>query len=269
MVNLSQIYAEYIDSLKDKKVRDPQRLFVSDVGHCPRSVSYRIQETEKNPVADQTLWNKTIMFDLAQQMEWRMVEALDHAGLLIAEQLDVDIFDRENWGGRFDFIADVDGIRVIEFKTANSNAFRHPFDRPDYRLQASVYHIYCEEEYGLDAQPLIPLFDRGGTNTYKWEEVVVEPEKVKYLMDELECVRNGMEAPQLEKVLVKRSYDKQIVLEPPWSCGWCDYSDVCKPDMGTSIWAVRKDNRDPWEAKKAADPVKLAAYCTSIVDEIL
>jgi CRISPR/Cas system-associated exonuclease Cas4 (RecB family) len=274
MINLSQIYAEYLSSLKEEKERDPYRLFVSDVGKCPRQVGYRLIGTAKNPEAEQTGWNRSIMFDNALHMEQRMIEALEWKGLLIAEQMDVDVYDRDNWGGRFDMIANLDGIRVVEYKTANSNAFRHDFDRDDYRLQASTYHVYCEDEYGLTAPPLIPLFDRGGTNTYKWEEVEVEPERVAMLMDELEWVRKDAKndmvlTPQLDKVLVKRSYEKALVLEAPWDCGWCDYSDECQPDMSTSTWAKRTDNREPWTVCKAADPTILEEWATRETEELV
>ena len=274
MINLSEIYSNYLDSLKEEKTRDPFRLFVSDVGKCPRQVACRMLGTEKNPEAAQSVFNRNIMFDNALHMESRMIEALKWDGRLIAEQEDVDVYDHENWGGRFDIIADVDGRRVIEYKTANSNAFRHDFDRDDYRLQASVYDIYCRELYTLTARPLIPLFDRGGTNTYKWEEVNVSKGQVFYLMNELDDVRATMKVggelpPKLGKILKKRSYDKELVLEPPWDCGWCDYSDVCKPETGKSVWARRDDNREPWTVCRAADPAVLANWALIELENIV
>lgn len=273
MINLSALYSNYIDSLKEEKERDPYRLFISDVGKCPRQVGYRLVGTEKNIVSKQTLINKNIMFDVALHMEEMMMEALNKEGLLIAFQDDVDVYDRENWGGRLDFIADVEGTRVVEFKTVASGAFRHGLDYPHYRKQSMTYDMYCRDVYNLEAVPLLPFFDRGGTNTWQWEEVQPDDHLITSLMDELEEVRADAKEgnvfyPQLSRQLFKRSYEKQLVCEAPWDCGWCDYSDECEPDMSKSVWAVRDDNREPWTVKRAANPLVLEKWATKELENI-
>jgi hypothetical protein len=274
MLNLSEVYSDYLDSLKEDKDRDPHRLFLSDVGKCPRQVGYRLLETEKNPVNDQTRWNKTIMFANALYMEDVMAKALSRKGVLVAYQEDVDVYDRVNWGGRLDIVADLDGVRVVEFKTLNPNAFRHGLDYPHYRGQAMSYDVYCKEVYDLTAAPFLAYFDRAGQNTFQVEIVETDEHYVRTTMDTLEKVRNEAIAntvtyPKLDKVLVMRSYDKQLVYEPQWGCQWCDYSDVCKPDMSKSVWATRDDNRSPWTIKRAADPAILEAYATKTLERFV
>jgi hypothetical protein len=273
LINLSALYSNYIDSLKETKERDPYRLFISDVGKCPRQVGYRLIGADKNYVSEQTLINKNIMFEVALHMEEMMMSALEREGILIAFQEDVEVYDRENWGGRLDFVADVEGIRVVEFKTVASGAFRHGLDYPHYRKQSMTYDMYCRDVYGLEAVPLLPFFDRGGTNTWQYEEVQPDDHLIASLMDELDAVRvdaqNDMViSPKLPKKLFKRSYEKQLVYEPPWDCGWCDWSDECNPDMGKSVWAERKDSREPWTVKKAADRELLMKWATKELENI-
>lgn len=274
MLNLAEIYSNYCDSLADDKQRDPFRLFISDIGKCPRQIAYRLLETEKNYEPPQSKWNKSIMFSVALFLEDNLQKALEHAGRLIAFQDDIEMPDRDNWGGRLDFIADVGGRRVVEFKTLNPNAFRHDLDYPHYRMQAMTYDLYCKEKYGLEKDALLVFFDRAGQNTYQTEEVPTNEGLIREKMDELDAVRDdaslgGPLPPRLPKVLKHRSYDKQIVLEPPWECGYCDYSDACNPDVSKSVWAERKSTAHPWTPKDAANREMLEQHCNELLEELL
>ena len=109
--------------------------------------------------------------------------------------------------------------------------------------------------------------DRGGSNPPReyvvdysslWPEIAEE-------MDLLDAMREALPElpPRLPKTLNIRSYGKQIKQEQDHRCGYCDYSDVCKPDGGTSVWATLEDG--VWMAKKAANMdelVKFAHACT-------
>ena len=105
-MSLSHLVAKHINRDKEEKERDPMRLFISDIGKCPREVAYRMLETERDYESEQEMVNKTIMFDLAERIERNIIEALDSEGILIGEQIDIEMEDRENWGGRLDILAD-------------------------------------------------------------------------------------------------------------------------------------------------------------------
>ena len=102
MRNLADIYVDYVDSLKEPYVPREGRLFVTDVGKCHRAVAYRLLGTEKNPKAESTITATSMMFDLADYIEQKLTDALRDDEMLIGMQGGINIYDHENWGGRYD-----------------------------------------------------------------------------------------------------------------------------------------------------------------------
>lgn len=259
-MSLSHIVAAHINRDKEEKERDKERLFLSDIGKCPREVAYRLLGTEKDPETEQEKINKTIMFDLAERIEANLIEALEAEGMLIAEQDDVHMPDRTNWGGRFDIIADYNGRRIIEVKSVYPGAFNYDLVEryPQHHHQANAYDMYCRDAYLLDAPPLLSYWDRGGQNTprevpvqFTWTDTVRE-------MDRLEVARAELPElpPKLGKVLNLKNWYKDIMLEPDGRCKrpYCKYTETCKQDMSTSCMAHREKEGGiwlPWEMKKA------------------
>ena len=278
-MSLSSIYANYLNSKKEEKVRDPKRLFLSDIGKCPRQVAYRLLETEEEYESEQEKINKTIMFDLAEHIEETLWLALEEKGMGVAFQPEVPLPDRENWGGRADIIADYCGRRVLEVKSIYPGAFKYPLENkyPQHHHQANSYDIYLQDIYGLEAGPLIPYFDRGGQNTPQEIEVWMDSSGTIRLMDELDEVRENLpELPdKLPKCLTLTSYNKKIVYGPDPACRlpYCRYVDTaCHPDKSKSEWAVReriKGQYQPWVLKKAHDPEILMPFLDSLIDEAL
>lgn len=271
-MNLSTIYANHV--AKEEKERDQYRLFVSDVGKCPRMAGYRMIGQQRDAISEQSHLNKLIMFDLAEYMERTLYWALIASGQAIAYQDDVEFPDRENWGGRLDIIAGYPLAmtpRIIEVKTLHPNAFRYGIDYEAHRQQASVYHIYCEEKYGLSLPPLLVYFDRGGTNTPQEQEVNVDKDHTLALMDELERARdkayNGKLPARASKVLKVRDAGKSIKLEPSPDCRYCDWQGTCVPHMGKEVWATRVDVEGPWQPTKKAKPDMLEAFADRMVSE--
>lgn len=262
-MNLGEIYADHVKG--EEKERDPLRLFVSDVGKCTRQVAFRLKETTKDPVSEQTLVNKQIMFDIAEHLESTLWQALTAEGLGLLYQFPVDMYDRVNWGGRGDIIADYFGRRVIEVKSLYPGAFKHDIFYPQHRHQADIYDHYCDEEFQLEASPLLLYLDRGGMNTPVEQEVRMPWERSCALMDEMDAMRTALpEMPEkLEHVLMERSWGKQLVYEPDWKCTRCDYVWTCEQSMSKSVWAERVAKNDPWEAKKAADWDILGKYAAA------
>lgn len=271
-MSLSEIYAWYYDSRQEKKERDQLRLYVTDLGKCKRQVAYRLLGTPKNPKADQTVVNESIMFDLADFLELQLCDALDAKGLLLDYQRGINIYDHENWGGRLDILADYHGARVIEVKSVRSNKFNYADELPDraHSKQAAVYDHYIREEDGedsLQAAPLLWYVDRGGSNTplefpieYDWEEIDAEMCALDKIREALDIFDDESLPPQMQKVLKLRSYGKKIVLEPPWNCGYCDYSDACQPDMRKSEWANFDKGSGLWTPTSRADIAKLVLF---------
>lgn len=267
-MNLAAIYAKFVT--KPEKERDPERLFVSDVGKCPRMIGYRMMQTKTDPISEQQFINKLIMFENAEHMEHVLAMALDEAGMLREYQAEVPINDRENWGGRLDIIANYMGVRVIEVKSLHPNNFRHEIDRPAHHFQARVYDMYCKQKYELTAPPLLWYVDRGGVNTAVEMDVSAVEDVATVLMDELETVRSevhdaGEEAlPEQKRELRYRKDNTEAVWEPCRDCYYCDYKTLCLPNMGKSVWAIRDSADGPWRLKKAADLAKMEELLTNI-----
>lgn len=269
---MSEMYCVYIESMKESKERDPLRLFVSDLGKCPRMIGYRMSGTEPDYISKQAFINKQIMFDTAEHIETMLTQALENEGLLIGSQVDVE-FDgaRENWGGRCDIMADYNGRRIIEVKTTHPGAFKFDLDYPEHHLQAACYDLYMGDKWQLDAPPMLVYFDRGGQNTPVEKIVEVRTDNLLREMDKLEMVRDLMPdlLDKLPKVLKLRSYKKEIKLEPDYRCGYCDYRETCKPLEGTETWASRPNANVPFTPSKKADPEKVVEFCNSILEDIL
>lgn len=263
---LSSIYARYVTSKKEEKERDPLRLFISDIGKCPRSIAYRMFETEKDEVLPQTIINKAIMFDLAEYMEHTLKLAFEQQGIEVEYQFEIPMEDFDNWGGRGDIIADYGGRRIIEVKTVHPNAFKFGLDYPEHTYQAAAYDLFCAEKYKLSAAPLLVYFDRGGQNTPVEKVVDYEIDTIMSLIGHLEDVRYMLpELPEkLGKVLKERNYKKNLVREPDYRCNYCDYAGTCMPDMSTQVWASREKNDMPYTAKRVADPEVLAVFIDTL-----
>lgn len=273
-MNLSATLAAHLNAQKEEKDRDPARLYVSDMGKCPRMVAYRIQQTELDPVAEQSKVNKTIMFDLAERIEANLADALRAEGNLLGYQDGISLLPHENWGGRLDIVAMYKGSpRIIEVKTIHPNAFNHDIDYPQHHMQAAVYDIYYDWAGAQHDYPIVVYFDRGGQNTSIEQDCGYSRAEIESEMRKLEQAREyalrGDLPPKMKKELKLRSYGKQIVLEPNHQCAYCDYAMTCKPDTGKSVWAERPDNKSPFTAKKKADPEMLAEFAREMATEVL
>lgn len=272
-LGISGMLATWIAKQKQEKDRDPMRLYLSDLGKCPRQIQYRLLQTPTNPASEQSIVNKELMFRQADNIETDITQMFAEGGHLWGFQESIEIPDRENWGGRYDIIADYPTKRIIEVKTLHPNAFRYDLDYPTHRLQAWSYHHYLAQTEELKEYPLLVYFDRGGSNTPV--EQIVTPQPVVAVMDELDCARfecnvdQEVKWNQLPKVLKIRNAGKTIKLEPDGRCQYCDYSQLCAPDMGTEAWANRPDDVHPWVPTKKADPEALEAFATTIVEDSL
>ena len=251
---------------KVDKVRDPMRLYATDIGKCPRQVCYRLLSTEKDYESPEKQRNDQRMYDVAEFIEAMLTAAFMWRDGLIDHQTAVPFAERSNWGGRTDLIVELDGhYRVIEVKTHRGNASNYTLPKVPHVHQASSYHWELAKEYELDAAPLLWYVSRDGSGEPNEYEVPhVEAETVA-LMDELDEARTVVSEidpfslpPQLDKVLQLRSYGKSVSCEPNWQCGYCAYAGTCQPDMSKSTWAALDGSG--WVVKKAADVAKLAAW---------
>jgi hypothetical protein len=251
MTSLFDIYAGYLDAMRIEKERDPKRLFVTDVGKCPRQVALRLIGAERKAI----LPHNKMMWDLAEYIELTLMKALDAEGLLYEYQAPIRISDHENWGGRLDivqFVAD-DTLRIDEVKTVRSNSFNYS-DRPKrpHEYQGTIYDHYYDYGEHSHVAPVLWYADRGGSNPPEEYEVGCDFALVRPLMDELDAVRDNL--PELPKMLPKvcklASYGKVLKYVPDWQCGYCDYRDVsCHPDMSEETWG---ELRGTWAWKQKA-----------------
>lgn len=264
-MNLSEIMAISLE--KPEKERDSKRLFVTDVGKCKRQVMYRLTEADKNPVSIQTNVNKTIMFALAEHFETMLIEALGDR--VIAAQKEVPMEGFCNWGGRCDIIADYNGKRIIEVKTVHPNGFGRDglkYTYPEHEYQAAIYDIFLGPFAGL---PILVYFDRGGANTPVERVVDYDREHVIGMMEELDDCRDDLPnmPERLPKVLKLRNYGRTILLEGDGRCSYCDYSNICKPDIRQVTYATRESKNSVWKPTKSADPEILLPFIDTLIGE--
>ena len=277
------------DQALPPKERDPLRLYLSDLGKCPRQVAYRMLETEKDGRSPQSESNDRFMFHMADQVECTVAAAVLYAEKLEAFQNGVAI-DRENWGGRTDIET---AEEVIEVKSVRSNSFNYdnallpgvtleyglePYVKPNGELvkpksaikAAHVYQAGAYGKYGSHPKdPIVVVYDRGGSNTP--QQYRIGPEihaTIDDQMNRLELVRGYLPTlpNPLPKVLKKRSYGKRVVQEPDWRCSYCDYKGSCSPDLSTSEWASLE--RGSWRWKSAADIDALATFAHENLPEL-
>jgi hypothetical protein len=203
-----------------------------------------------------------MMWDLAEYIEEKLMQALDAAGDLYEYQAPIEMPDRENWGGRLDIVRMMGGdtddaplrAQIVEVKTVRSNSFNFN-DRPKHGhvMQATIYdHYYDYPEGWGRANPILWYADRGGSNPP--EEYVVEPDfaPVKLLMDELDEVRAALpDLPGLlPKVLKLTNYRKTLKLVPDWRCSYCDYAGLsCHPDTSEETWGEATSGAWSWKTK--------------------
>jgi CRISPR/Cas system-associated exonuclease Cas4 (RecB family) len=274
-MSIAGMYAEWIQSHKESKERDPHRLYLSDLGKCPRKIQYRLLGFDKDPQTEQERINKELMFRLAEHIEDDATKMFGEVGALWGFQGPVPIPDRDNWGGRYDILADYNGKRIVEVKTVHPNAFRYGLDYPEHRLQAWSYHHYLQEGESLTEYPILVYFDRGGSNTS--QEQVVTPQPIVKVMDELDDARalalqhNFLLISRLNKVLKVRDKGCSIKLEPDSRCRtpYCEYFGTCEPDIKTECWAKRVDEQHPWVPTKKALPFRLEEFMDTLIDEVM
>jgi len=251
---------------KEDKVRDPMRLYATDIGKCPRQVCYRLLSTEKDYESPEKQRNDQRMYDVAEFIEAMLTAAFMWRGDLISRQTPVPFAERPNWGGRADLIVELGGFnRIIEVKTHRGNASNYTLPKVPHVHQASSYHWELAKEFELDAPPLLWYASRDGSGEPNEYEVPHVEAETKALMEELDLARAAVSVgsvkflpPQLDKVLQLRSYGKTVSCEPDWQCGYCPYAGTCQPDMSKSAWAALGESG--WAVKKAADVARLARW---------
>lgn len=257
---------EYLAAQEEHRERNG-RLYVSDVGACPRKVGYDLLDEKRDEEDDDARRNRLRKFKTANVLEEIFKDALEWKGVLIAYQPVITIDDRENWGGRGDIIARYPTVRVIEHKAEFSNAYKFYEKKPSEQHihQATIYHHYGKEEYGLEDSPILRYtrmpdtkFDpRAGVGLNKEVTVEMDWAKTSALMDELETVRSiatdvpsmfALRVPRLRKIwkmtdkVRGKNLWKYIREVPDWRCGYCPYAGTCKPDTDVRTIASLRDD---------------------------
>lgn len=260
-MSLAEMYVESYLSEKEEKTRDPKRLFVTDIGKCPRQIAYRMLETEPDDVDREAYLRRQIMFELAEHMEYRLFKALGDKVVSYQENVDLPW---ENWGGRIDIIADYGGERIIEVKTLGEQAMKKPLPLPTHKYQVSVYHKHKD----LRAHPLLVYFNRGGVECDTKEIMVYDVEdaykEALALVDELNRVRDNLPElpPKREKELKILDRGTSLKSVRHHDCGKCPYVKLCDPPSGSETWAKFVDGK--WVPTSKMDYDKAIDFLDSI-----
>jgi len=263
-----ECYVEVMSHPVVRKERDQYRLFSTDIGKCPRAISYRMRGVAKDPRSAEQERNDRAMFEVAEHIESNLVAAFMWHGQLFDHQFSIPFsaYGRENWGGRGDLLVWLDGqVRIVEVKTHRGNASNYDLPKHPHMMQARSYDLHPPVDAELTAPGILWYKSRDGSGD-PWEFPVIAPAtEVNGLMDELEAVREDAKADRelptrRLKVLKLTSYGKKVELQPHWECkpGWCNFHETCKPDTGKSCWAEL--NGTLWNVKRAADVDALAAW---------
>ena len=162
-----------------KQAYDPNvkhsKLWVTDITKCPRYVCYRVLGAKMKPNTAAEI----AMFDLANYIHWRMCRALEHAGLLVAEELKLNM--PEPWGGRLDYLRKVSQtvltLIIGDGKTIHPRGLKRnaggevPYELPkrESQYQVSTYWHF------LDTELLDMLADEDGLAVpYELDDDLVE-----------------------------------------------------------------------------------------------
>ena len=257
------------------------RLYVSDLGKCPRQVAYWLLDTPARKEEPLARWNSLRKMRGGVLYEDELRKALEWSGQLVEYHHHFDL--RDNWGGELDFIVKdypVPGIpeRVLEQKTEFNKAylFRVKAPSPDHVYQTTTYD---DALGGLPAPPIVH-YERmpdtkyaKGSGANLWCDHVIDPKPdVTPLMDELDAMRASL--PELPDILprgLKRTdRGKNIRLVPDWRCGYCYFrkeemgdGGVCKCNRSTETWV------EGTTIKPKADIDKLAEWAEEQADAAL
>lgn len=249
------------------KLRDPLRLYLTDIGKCKRQIAYRLRQERKRPLTPA----KVLMFEQAQDIENTVAAALVWAGELESFQAPVAM-PGENWGGRMDIVA---GGRIIEVKSSRSAAFKgyraDDMPKPDHLTQAGLYSL-------LQEMPADLLYmDRGGENQPQQYEA--PPASLEWLLQEMdgfERVRASLDnlpdclPPMLKRRSVRKSsivlgdlridWAGEVWLEQDWRCSYCDY-EHCPAKRRESVMLAKLTKSEPLtltaQGKRMADEVQV------------
>ena len=263
-MDVSALIGEYLESNEEHKERN-DRLYVTDVGRCPRSVAYDLMGAKKRTLSKHKAANKRFMFRLAHHVETDVGQALAHARIEYISQHPLEIDDHENWGGRPDFVIVRNGEMAygIEVKSLHPNAFRFELPKKEHIYQTTIYKEYTKTPEDW----LLWYGDRGGANTP--QQFVVSSllrDDCARLMDELDAVRAALPdipppAPKVlkftDKIRGVAQY-KKVRLVPDWHCEYCDHREAsCFPDMRTETWAEWTNG---WVPTRKANVDALSAF---------
>ena len=282
------VYDRWLVHQEGERRKRNGRLYVSDVGKCPRRIGYDLLDTTAKPSDPVQHNNMLRKFRLGVLVEQEMLEALRWSGQLVDYHVHLDL--RDNWGGELDFLVkdypdEGDGLRVFEMKGEFTKAYRFLAKEPRLEHTYQV-GIYDDEMGGLPLPPLVHYerlpdtkFSKGSGEDL-WCEYIIDPKPdTAPLMDELDAMRSGL--PELPGILPrvlkftnkKRGSDQytKVSLVPDWRCNYCPYSNpeeggVCACETSVETWAEWDGG---WSQTKRADSGVLAGWAEGQADEAL
>lgn len=177
--SLDQLTYDYLVDVDDHEPSSD--LYISDIGACPRKVMLK-KDGATVPHAPQHDWDKQRMFAQAESVQDELIDAMHHAGLLVAiEERVSDVFP-PLWGARFDLLAVYPRRRFIEVKSNHPNwiRYRKRYPKKMHVWQATGYEIWAGYHYDTQLGPLVYNCDRGGSNPSLQFEVDMPRDWLQY-----------------------------------------------------------------------------------------
>ena len=204
----------YLEQERLKKEKDRIKIWISEVGKCPRGIFFKFKKAPKAEIEPE----KLRIFEDGHFLQQKILRALSAKGLLRATEIPIP--SHEFIAGKADaIISDSEGIPyVLEIKSIsgrmNFQKLNPKATFPQHINQLQLYLHFFKIKKGI----LIYI----NKDTQELKEFILdyEPEKVEKLLEWAEKLKNKIEENTIPLRLPNWPKD--------WECQGCVFAEICK-----------------------------------------
>jgi len=204
----------YLEQERLKKEKDRIKIWISEVGKCPRGIFFKFKKAPKAEIEPE----KLRIFEDGHFLQQKILRALSAKGLLRATEIPIP--SHEFIAGKADaIISDSEGIPyVLEIKSIsgrmNFQKLNPKATFPQHINQLQLYLHFFKIKKG------ILLYINKDTQELKEFILDYEPEKVEKLLEWAEKLKNKIEENTIPLRLPNWPKD--------WECQGCVFAEICK-----------------------------------------
>jgi CRISPR/Cas system-associated exonuclease Cas4 (RecB family) len=204
----------YLEQERIKKEKERIKIWISEVGKCPRAIFFKFKKVPKAEIEPE----KLRIFEDGHFLQQKILRALSAKGLLRATEIPIP--SHEFIAGKADaIISDTDGIPyVLEVKSISGRMNFQKLDPsltfPQHINQLQLYLYFFKIKKG------ILLYINKDTQELKEFVFDYAPEEVEKLLEWAEKLKNKIQ----ENVVPIRlpNWPKD------WECQSCVFAEICK-----------------------------------------